>query len=141
MFFWICFLSGVFVLICGLLAVLKEVRLCLFGSRAKGTIVGYGSERRYRYNIIHTYKVEYEYQGKKYEAISLETKNTYDFSVFKEKIVPPPKCREVTVCFDEGKPESVSIMEFAFRNGLVCFICAIIGAFLIIVSLMSKGII
>ena len=138
--FWILFFSGLLVFVCSMFAVLLIARLHLSGAKARGRIVGYASEIRRSFNIINTYKVEYDYMGKTYTAVSVEPKTTLDLSITGGKPAPPPDLREVTVRFDPKRPQSVSIVEFAFRNTLVCVAGVLIGVAGIVLSLKKKGI-
>lgn len=138
--FWILFFAGLLVFVSSMFAVLLIAKLHLRGEKANGRIVGYASEIRRAFNIINTYKVEYDYMGKTYTAVSVEPKTTLDLSASRWKPTPPPELREVTVRFDPKRPESVSIVELSFRNALVCVAGVLAGIAGIVFSLKEKGI-
>lgn len=99
---------GVIFSLLSIIILYKRISFIVFGNRASGNIIGYGSHVEGMKGIdTYSYKVEYEYNNKKYVANSLESVQVSRGQIPNKNLHLP-----VTVCFRNGKPDIVTILEF-----------------------------
>lgn len=107
----------------------KRISFIIFGRRASGRIIGYGNHIEGMKEIdTYSYKVEYEYDNKKYVANSLENLQVSRGQIPNKNLHLP-----VMVCFKESKPEVVTILEFKETTVLVS-VLFFVGIIVIILS-------
>lgn len=107
----------------------KRISFIIFGRRASGRIIGYGNHIEGMKGIdTYSYKVEYEYNNKKYVANSLESVQVSRGQIPNKNLYLP-----VTVCFRNGKPDIVTILEFK-ETTVLASVLFFVGIIVIILS-------
>ncbi len=125
---------GIFLCFLSTFLLYSRFKLTVFGKKAHGTIIGFTNRAKGIEWVgdvdSYNYKVEYEYDGKEYTATSLES------VVVPRNGIPRRNLKgNITVCFNDKKPEFVTILELkgTVILGSSLFVCGII---LIIISFL-----
>lgn len=115
---------GIVFCLVSILILYKRINYIIFGRKASGRIIGYGNHVEGMKGIdSYNYKVEYEYDNKKYVANSLESVQVARGQIPNKNLYLP-----VTVSFKESKPEVVTILEFKETTilGILLFFVGIV---------------
>ena len=116
---------GIFLCLMSLLILYKKLVFALFGKKTVGTIIGYGEKIKGTKGICsYNYKVEYEYESKKYIAMSLESVSTSSNSIPTKNLH-----RNVKISFFKNRKDLVSILDLSgiFFIGLFFFLLGVIS--------------
>lgn len=125
------FILGMCVCVLAVFILYKRIGFIMFGNKADGRIIGYDNETKNLKGIdTYNYKVEYEYNNKKYVASSLESVRVSRGGIPNKNLNMP-----VTVCFKKSNMNVVTILEFKQTTILGLFILGI-GVLLIIFDLL-----
>lgn len=116
---------GIFLCIIAIFLLYKRLSLILFGQCTKGIIIGYGNPTKgYKGIEAYPYQVQYTYHQQVYIAYSLESVSTAYGDYPNQHLQ-----KEVTLYFNEKKPEVVTIKEFNATSimAILLFILGLIG--------------
>lgn len=122
---------GIIFSLLSIIILYKRIGFIMFGNKVSGRIIGYSNETKNLKGIdTYNYKVEYEYNNKKYVASSLESVQVSRGGIPNKNLNIP-----VTVCFKKSNMSVVTILEFKQTTILGLFILGI-GILLIIFDLL-----
>lgn len=124
-------LIGLIFCILSVLILKNRIGLVLFGEKADGNIIGYCNRvNGFKGIDTYNYRVEYEYNGRTYSAVSLES-----VQIARNNIPNKNIHASVTVCFKKQKPEIVTIYDFKSTSA-IGGIMFLLGILLVIIDVV-----